>query len=177
MKPEDFILTIKNRTAITAVGPSALRGQGAGVLGAAQTFLSGIDLSKIRGMKQKQFNHWLDMQTKLMLKCLPCQGKPWGTARKALNLYLRDTLYNQYLCAAYKTRIIEQWLEIPLDSAVAKGLKHSADKDEISLPAWPGLKHLTKEISEKYQQVAMCCAAKKGIFRVHLDIYLWTDNR
>ena len=77
MKPTGFVVAMQNRTAITAVGPSALRGQGVGVLGAAQTFLSKMDLSRLQGMKQKQFAHWLDVQTTQMLKDLPCDGEPW----------------------------------------------------------------------------------------------------
>ncbi|OGP67446.1 MAG: hypothetical protein A2169_04735 [Deltaproteobacteria bacterium RBG_13_47_9] len=175
MEQKDFIATMKRRTAVTAVGPSALRGQGKGVLGAAQTFLSKMDLSRVSMMNREQFYHWLDKQTYLLVKQLPARGAPWGTARKAINLFLRDILYNQYLSRAFGMKNIEHWLEVPLDSAVASGLKHEAGRD--GLPAWPGLKNLKKDISQDFQNFALHIAEENGIARIHLDVYLWLENR
>jgi hypothetical protein len=47
---------------------------------------------------------------------LPAGAKNWGAARKALNLVLRDILYNQYLQREYGFNRIGKWLELPLDS-------------------------------------------------------------
>jgi hypothetical protein len=44
-----------------------------------------------------RFRRWLDRQTDNLLDVLPINGRPWGAARKAINLFLRDVLYNQYL--------------------------------------------------------------------------------
>jgi len=175
MNKIDFLETLRQRTAVVAVGPSALRGQGAGVLGATQKALKTIDLLNISRDNETAFNHWLDEQTNVVLTALPIENKPWGAARKSVNLFLRDLLYNRYLCEMYKMQEIGHWLEIPLDSAVARGLKRIAGHGK--LPAWPGLKNLRKDISAKFQDFADVLAKEKEMARVHLDIYLWLENR
>ena len=175
MKPKDFINTLQRKVALTAVGPSALRGQGKGVLHAAQDFLADISLARVPKSSVKRFQLWLDRQTELLLDIFPIKNRPWGAARKAINLFLRDALYNQYLSEQFKLQSIESWLEVPLDSAVAKGLKLQGNRGE--LPQWPGLKNLEPDISEGFQVFASKQASLKGIARVHLDMYLWLDNR
>jgi hypothetical protein len=175
MKPKDFITTLQRKVAFTAVGPSALRGQGKGVLRASQDFLSQMSLARVPRSSEKRFQLWLDRQTELILDSLPIKNRPWGAARKAINLFLRDALYNQYLSKEFKFQSIESWLEIPLDSAVAKGLKFQSNQGE--LPRWPGLKNLKSHISEGFQLFALKQANLKGLARIHLDMYLWLDNR
>lgn len=175
MKPTDFIPTMQQKVATTAIGPSALRNQGKGVLRAAQLFLAKVSLSKIPRSDLNEFEEWLDWQTKKLLEALPVKGKPWGTARKAMNLFLRDVLYNRYLCYKSGLETIEPWLEIPLDSAVAKGLKRLGQRGQ--LPSWPGLKKLTKPVSQRFQEFASELAEQEGVERIHLDIYLWLENR
>jgi hypothetical protein len=149
--------------------------QGKGVLRASQDFLAQISLARLPKTNQKGFQFWLNRQTELLLNNLPITNRPWGAARKAINLFLRDALYNQYLSKEFNLQLIENWLEIPLDSAVAKGLKSKSDRGD--LPQWPGLKNLQLNVSEYYQSFALKLADLKGIARVHLDIYLWLDNR
>ncbi len=175
MKPKDFMKTLQRMVAFTAVGPSALRGQGRGVLLASQNFLSKISLVRIPKSNEKKFQRWLDYQTELLLDNLPIKNRPWGAARKAINLFLREALYNQYLCKQFTLNSIEPWLEIPLDSAVAKGLKLNSNRGE--LPQWPGLKNLKPNISKSFQVFALKQANLKGLARVHLDMYLWLENR
>ena len=88
---------------------------------------------------------------------------------------MRDTLYNRYLNDYYKIDKLELWLEVPLDSAVAKGLKHNAGRGQ--LPQWPGLKNLKPNVSAIFQKNAAEHAKKRNISRVHLDVYLWMENR
>jgi len=175
MKPKDFIATLQRKVAFTAVGPSALRGQGKGVLRASQDFLAQMSLARIPKSQEKRFQRWLNRQTELLLNNLPIRNRPWGAARKAINLFLRDALYNQYLNRQFELQSIESWLEIPLDSAVAKGLKLRSNRGE--LPRWPGLKNLQPDVSEDFQGFASGEANLKGLARVHLDMYLWLDNR
>ncbi len=175
MKPKDFIKTLQRKVAFTAVGPSALRGQGKGVLRTSQDFLAQISLTRVPKSSAKRYQLWLDRQTELLLNILPIKNRPWGAARKAINLFLRDALYNKYLSKQFKLQSIETWLEVPLDSAVAKGLKLHSNRGE--LPRWPGLKNLKPNISEGFQVFASKQAILKGIARVHLDMYLWLDNR
>ncbi len=118
---------------------------------------------------------WLDRQTEFLLDDFPISGRPWGAARKAINLFLRDTLYNQYLCRRFGFHKLESWLEVPLDSASARGLKLAAGRGV--LPRWPGLKHLGPAVSEEFQEFATGHARTIGLERVHLDMYLWLENR
>lgn len=160
---------------MSAIGPSALRGQGKGVLKAAQGFLASMAMARISKANETRFVAWLDRQTEALLDALPIKGRPWGAARKAINLFLRDALYNQYLNRHFQIGKVEPWLEVPLDSAVAKGLKRLAGRGK--LPPWPGLKYLQKDTSVMYQAFAARYSACQGIARVHLDMYLWLENR
>ena len=112
---------------------------------------------------------------KLLLDSLPINGRPWGAARKVINLFLRDALYNKYLCRKFKIDKLELWLEIPLDSAVARGLKTQAGHG--GLPQWPGLKNLKPDVSDTFQRSALEYAHTRDIERVHMDMYLWLQNR
>ena len=176
MKPRDFLTTLQRKVAVASVGPSALRGQGKGVLHAAQDFLAGLSLGRIPKSDCLRFETWLDRQTERLLDALPLKSRPWGAARKAINLFLRDALYNRYLCRHFRLGTIQSWLEVPLDSAVAKGLKKRAGR-RGELPPWPSLKKLTKPVSDRFQVFASEFAKKKGIERVHLDMYLYLENR
>ncbi len=175
MKTKDFITTLQRKVAFSAVGPSALRGQGKGVLRASQDFLARISLARVPKSSTKRFQLWLNRQTELLLGSFPIKNRPWGAARKAINLFLRDALYNKYLSRQFKLQSIETWLEVPLDSAVVKGLKLHSNRGE--LPRWPGLKNLKPKVSEDFQVFASKQAHLKGIARVHLDMYLWLANR
>lgn len=175
MKLGNFIHAMHQRTAVTAVGPSAMRGQGKGVLEATQDYLAKLNLASIPKSTQNDFLHWLDRATESLLTKLPIKNRPWGAARKAINLFLRDLLYNQYLNDHFEFGQIESWLEVPLDSAVAKGLKERAGRAQ--LPQWPRLKRLKQDVSEQFQAFAADYAATHNIHRVHLDIYLWLENR
>ena len=175
MKPDDFIKTMQCRTGVAAVGPSALRGQGKGVLATTQSYLGAINLSKIPTSTASKYATWLNHHTGQLLNRLPIRNRPWGAARKALNLFMRDMLYNQYLNKHYSISKIEGWLELPLDSVVAKGLKQHAGHGQ--LPQWPGLKNLKPNISKVFQDYAAIYAIQKRIARVHLDVYLWLENR
>ena len=175
MKPDDFIKTMQRRTGVTAVGPSALRGQGKGVLKAVQLYLGSIDLTDIATTSAEQYTAWLDRHTDALLDKLPIRNRPWGAARKALNLFMRDVLYNRYLSDHYGIRKAEHLMEVPLDSAVAKGLKKQAAHGQ--LPQWPGLKSLKSDCSSTYQEFAATYSRQLGVARVHLDVFLWLENR
>jgi len=177
--PGDFLNTVQCYVAVQAIGPSSLRNQGSpGVIDAARRFLSKIKLSDFVTSGEREFLSQLDEQTVLLLHNLPKKAQNWGAPRKALNLFLRDAIYNQYLASEFNLHRIESWLEIPLDSAVARGLR--AIKEEEGggeLPDWPGLKQLTPSISSMFQSFAENTARNRGHARVHLDIYLWLEER
>lgn len=175
MKEKEFVNLVQQKVAVSSVGPSALRGQGAGVLRATQEVLKKINLLKIPNKNQKQFVKWLDIKTNFIIDSLPIENKPWGAARKALNLFLRDVFYNRYLFEISGIKNVETWLEIPLDSAVARGLRKN--DTSANLPRWPGLKYLCKDVSDKFQEVALTISESKGISRVHLDMIFWLEYR
>ncbi len=174
-KPGNFLKTVQLKTATSAIGPSSLRGQGKGVIGTTRRYLARISLARIPRSNPKSFRKWLDRHTEALLDEYDLPHRPWGAARKALNLFLRDALYNKYLSSKYKLSALERWLEIPLDSVVAVGLKKSDTRG--TLPSWPGLKYLTAEVSDLFQSQASELARQKGISMVHLDMYLWLENR
>lgn len=172
---QEFLKVMQRHTATTCIAPSSLRNQGPGVLVAARTRLSKISLARIPHSSAVRFGAWLDRETEKILDQLPIRERPWGVARKALNLFLRDALCNQYLARTYGLNEVQQWLEIPLDSIVARTIRSKSLPG--TLPAWPGLKHLQREVSDDYQAVAQDMAAERRMARVHLDMYLWLDGR
>lgn len=66
-------------------------------------------------------------------------------------------------------------LEVPLDRVIALSLKRIEKRGQ--LPSWPGLKWLRKPASNQFQLFANEIAMKKKINRVHIDMYLWLENR
>jgi len=99
----------------------------------------------------------------------------WGLARKLLNIYIRDCVYSRMLCAHYRLESIEPFLEVPLDSFVAKGLIAASNDlgQSRCLPAWKTIKGLSREHSDRYQEFASELAQSRGHARVHLDVLLW----
>jgi hypothetical protein len=169
---EELIRLLQYRTAEGATGPSALRNQGnSGVLAAARHFLKAINLFKFSVTTERRFNSVLDAYTNDLKVSFPKGARHWGTARKALNLYLRDVLYNRYLTRHFCFPKIEKWLEVPLDSYAAKAIRKGFGIKE--LPPWKGVKYLTPETSQAYQEAAKRLASKGGFARVHLDILYW----
>ena len=106
---------------------------------------------------------------------LPIGARHWGLARKVLNIFLRDCLYTTYLDEAFHLRRSEALFEIPLDSLTATNLKRGTGRG--ALPPWPGVKHLSKPDSVRFQQATEEEARKRGIARVHLDAVWWSQSR
>ncbi|HOO51823.1 MAG TPA: hypothetical protein PLK94_11100 [Alphaproteobacteria bacterium] len=165
---------LRRRTAELAIGNSTLRNQGApGVAKAARAFLSQLDLKSFSVSSEEKFVDALDRATEKLVQVLPYGARNWGTARKALNIFLRDCLYNQFLCTHFAISQVHPWLEVPLDSYVAKGLRGTFEGN--CLPKWTTITGLEHEPSDQYQKVAGKVAEKIGCNRVDLDIYLWRE--
>ena len=163
---------LRRRTAELAIGNSTLRNQGAsGVVKAARDFLAELALNSFSVNSQKDFGRELDQATESLIPVLPDGAHNWGTARKAINIFLRDCLYNQFLCNHYAISQIHPWLEVPLDKYVAEGLQDTSMGD--GLPEWETIKGLDRKTSDQYQHVANDVAGKLGCNRVDLDIYFW----
>jgi len=173
---EALIDLMQRWVATVAVGASALRNQGAeGVIDAARSFLSRLDLRQFSASNEQEFRDKLDCETEHLRRAFPRGARHWGTARKAINLFLRDAFYNYELRLHFLLTNAEPFYEVALDSYVAAELKRQAPGE--ALPRWRRLKDLTPEASEKYQQFALSLAEREGIPRVHLDAKLWLDGR
>jgi len=171
----DFWRTVQARTARAAIGASALRRQGArGAVAAARDFLASLDLHRFGVANPRVFRARLNGATSRLQRRMPRGARGWGTARKALNIFLRDALYCTYLRDRFRLDRAEALLELPLDSITARQLRRRAGGGR--LPRWPGVIKLDRKTSRLYQRQATKTAAKMRIERVHLDAYWWGDR-
>ena len=173
---DEFIQLLQKRQARTSVGPSTARGMGpAGTILAARNFLQRIDLKRFARLDNKiAYEMMHDQLTKNLMASLPKGGQYWGSARKFLNIFLRGVLYNRYLCERYDFFRFEPWLEVPLDSHVAKGL--CLENGAENLPRWRSVIRLIPQENQAYQDFAEEIAKNKGVHRVHLDLLYWRGS-
>ena len=173
---------IQKRIANTCIGPSTLRNQGAkGVIPKARKYLStDLDLCKLKDINcDKDFIIWLNTETNKLKGELPPGAQNWGTARKALNVFLEEAFYNRFLTKYYSIDKIEAFLEIPLDTNTFDGLKNDKDSNKIDdFPKlkWKGIKYLSREESEPLQDYALKLSKVKGISRIYLDLDYWRST-
>ncbi len=172
----DLITLAQEFIAVEAVGGNVLRNQERGVVADISKRLKFIQLKSIPLNTAQSYEKWLDSQTNEILDHLNVKVRPWGTVRKALNLFIRRCIWDYRLRSAYNLDKIERWTEIPLDSKVATKLKQLAGRGK--LPAWPGLKRLTREENQQFQAFAAIYANENGFLsRADLDAHLWLENR
>ena len=172
----DFIRLMQDFLAVAAPSGAALRNQERGVLKVVQNQLKTVQLRGVPFDTAVSYRRWLDRQTQKMLQAMTVKVEPWGAARKALNLFMRSCICDHYLRSEYRLERIERLAEIPLDSIVARALKEKPGGDQ--LPAWPGLKWLTKDQNDRFQAFAAEYAKQRRLpATVYLDNYLWLDNR
>ena len=174
MNQAEQIQLMLNRTAELAAGSSTLRGQGPpGTIFKAREFLKDVSPQQFKLQSAVDFRKQLDVVTQSLSAHFLKQN--WGAARKVLNIFLRDVLYNRYLCDHFNFESVENWLEVPLDGDVAENLL--AASEGKSLPSWPRIKRLTVEVSDQYQSVARKIAEKENIATVHLDLIFWRRKK
>jgi hypothetical protein len=164
---------IVNGFGIAVVRNMAPKGKNKGYLDNIREFLKEIDLADIGKEDPSQFPQVLDDLTKKLRRHMPRYAPYWGTARKCLNLFFRDALYNFYLRKEYGLKKFEKYLEIPLDSYVGKELR----KEDKVLPSWDAVIRLTPEVSSQFQEVATKIAKREGTARVHLDVVYWRGGQ
>jgi len=172
-KKKDLVEQTQSFIAELSIGASALRNQGAsGLIQCCRDFFKQIQFSKIP-TDQNEFATWLDTKTEELLAKFPEAAQNYGSARKGLNLFLRDASYNVILNRAYDLDRLIPLLEVPVDSFTANHLYHH----EPSLPRnWAGLKRVTSTQLEKYQEAAQCLADEWKINRVELDAFFYREN-
>ncbi len=162
--------------ASVAIGPSTLRNQGArGIMRTARSYLAHeIELKRYATDQEHVFGKQLASDTEKLSRKLSPEQPNWGAARKALNVFLRDALYNHYLRRRYGLRKAEAFFEIPLDSRVTRELRQLAGRG--SLKGWTSIRNLVKPVSDRFQLFAQKVATNRGMARVHLDILFWTPD-
>jgi hypothetical protein len=151
----------------------APKGKNKGYLGNIRKFLKKIDLADIGKKDPAQFPQVLDDVTEKLRQHMPRYAPYWGTARKCLNLFFRDALYNFYIRKEYGLEKFEKYMEIPLDSFVGKELR----EEDKGLPRWDAVIRLRPEVSARFQEVATKIAKREGTERVHLDVVYWRGGQ
>jgi hypothetical protein len=175
MRRRKFIQAVQSRVARIAVGASTVRGRGnSGVVAAARKHLRHVDLARF-GTEPRAYRRALDRESLALLAVLPKAARHWGLARKLLNIFLRDCFYTTYLSRDFNLRRAEGAFEIPLDSITALNVKR--DSGRGTLPRWPGVKHLTPALSDRFQRAAAALAAQQRIAPVHMDAVWWSQSR
>lgn len=182
MNEDEFYLKLKKRIAEITIGASALRNQGlAGLVEATRKYLfiniAIDDFFESLG-SEDAFIGFLDRHTQALMASYPTQAKQnFGAARKGLNLFFREIVYNTFFSAKYfDTHNITEinkaitYLEVPLDSHVAKKIIENSNN---KLPLWGKIKTLTSDNSKLYQSAASQIALNLMIPRVHLDLIYW----
>jgi hypothetical protein len=146
----------------------------AGTIAIAREFLTAFDLRRVKAKTAGVFADRLNAATEELRLALPASAQHWGSARKFFNIYVRGALYNQYLCRHFDLLAIEPWLEVPLDSHVAIGLRGQPEGE--GLPRWKTVIGLSEEDGKAYQVVANKIAKRMGFARVHLDVIYWRGD-
>ena len=174
---------IQRFESFTAIGASTVRNQGAsGVVDATRKFLSEMALGPFGTTGRAGFADALERETKALQKALPKEAASWGLARKALNVFLRNCLYNYYLRRDFQLNRAELFFELPLDRLAVTGLKKTLKRElkrqvrVRSLPIWRGVKNLSQDDSARFQEYASCLAQSRVYARVHLDTGFFTDR-
>jgi predicted transcriptional regulator len=122
-----------------------------------------------------QFSEALERETSTLKDSC---GMSWGTARKCLNIFLRDATYNYYTRRRYGLDAIEPLLEVPLDNNVEQGIRRDMRRLKPPLPPLPKFENgalsiikLKREQYASYQNAADWIAREEyHTHRVHLDL-------
>ena len=160
------------REASISVGASTARSMGKGTVEEARNFLRSMEIKLFLANFDDAFQGILNATTTELSQSLTCRS--WGAARKFLNIFLRGVLYNRYLCGHYDFQVVESFLEIPLDSHVANGLRKETG-GKSRLPRWKNIIGLDQKVSTLYQEFAREVAGRPQyqVARVHLDVVYW----
>lgn len=164
----ELLSRMQKFTARYAGSAATFRGRQKGTVEAAREFLGGLALDRFVTSDPARFRRELNSVTDALTDVIP--GKEWGFARNAVNIFLRDCLYNTYLRERYGLTRAEPFMEIALGWAVADALR----KRDRTLPAWTNTYSLDRYTNHQYQSAADRIAGRKGFARVHLDALYWT---
>jgi hypothetical protein len=135
---------------------------------AAIEFLAALDIAPL--VDADAFPQLLDTTTNALRLQLPSPFQFWGTARKCLNIFLREASYNALLRETFQLHILDAVLETPLDQYVASGLRRDAGRNIV--PPWTTIIGLKEGDNKIYQTVAAEVAREKyDTYRANLDLW------
>jgi len=175
MERADYLKRVRQWVANIAIGPSTLRNQGApGVNDAARAFLRTLDLMAI---KPTRYHETLNEWTGQLLTKLPEGARNWGTARKAINVFMVAAFFNRVLSKEYNLEQLGNVLETPLDSQAAYEMRRRARMKGRRLPRWSTITGLGSESSQQFQAYALELARGLGLCRAELDLVLWRSAK
>lgn len=142
------------------------------MVSAARVHLFNLDLCDFSVGSEAEFQSVLNRETVKLAKAFPVGGRGnWGAARKSLNIFLRDVVYNRMLSEHFALVRIHSWLELPMDSHCYNGLV--LDTPQKKLGKWPGVKHLNVDENAAFQVIARDIATNLGVARCDLDALYW----
>lgn len=180
---DEFLSALQQRIADIAAGTSTLRGQvtGEGKIIAVQQFLGKqVNLRDFATADGSTFRKALDLTTDRLVSAV--DGLKWGSARKSLNVFLRDCLYDRFITDRIDLQAGRPHMEIPLDGQVGKWLREQAEarRHPELPPRWNTIVGITSVQNEQYQRTAARVAnehpfelSKIGLERVDLDVLVW----
>lgn len=161
------IKLVQRHVAWASIAPTTLRNMSVGgKRGRICGYLTKLPLEQITSGPDK-FQNCLNSWTDELVRTCHIN---FGPARKAINLFLRDACYNNYLRERYHLQHIEELLEVPLDGIVMSALKTLCPG--FGLVTVPVVK-LGRTSSARFQEAANALAAFNDTKRVHLDLWLW----
>lgn len=173
LNPRAYSRLRQIRVARVAISMSTARGQGpGGTVQAARQFLARVNLGRLASLDARRFARQLDALTEALRNSLPGRHPSWGSARKFLNIFLRDALYDAELRRAHRLWRVERLLEVPIDGDVGRRL--IAEPEGHALPRWKTIRALEAETHREFQRVARRVAVRVRIHRVHLDLLYWS---
>lgn len=168
---------LAERIAKTAVNSSSMRKQGPkGTISLIRKYLiEKINLDEIPRSSSKKYLQFINKHTvNIQRNCFKHKHLFWGSARKALNIYLRDSVYCYELCHRYNLIKIKKYMEIPVDKNVFEALKYIVGIEKFK---WNSIKRLGKENHSYIQQIAYFLANKLKKYRVDLDVFFWVKDK
>ena len=177
MSEGKLVKLFHERIAKITIGASSIRSRPKNTKMIIEGFLRKLDLGALASdIDEDRFRSWLDKETASLQNQLieRLALNDWGLARKAVNIFLLHAQSNRLLAKEYNLRKIENFLEVPLDSKVVKGLRKEAKGSDVDLPKGRfTIKALTPKDSDKFQEFAKELAKKRGFARVYLDLEYW----
>jgi len=183
---------LRRRLTDIMIGASVLRNVGfAGATQIARDYLAQMDLGRFADVSDEDsFLRLLDECTEELRRRLVeerlASGRPpksrnakaelWGSARKALNVFLCEAYFNRVLNRCYGLQKLGPWLETTLDGIVSKTISEKARKKKWDTSGlhFSGVIHLDEATSREFQQMARRLALCEGWqARIYFEVFTW----